>query len=143
MPNVGCDPNTRCETSKRKKKSDLESPKKILKTKWTKKKHAGRKQEPEGGALPTTAPCYLPDIEKANQGENPNHKQLSPDIPMRQPRKCEKNQAREKNSMFVVLGEKVGEPKSAGLRFLKKRCGPIPLIPKWDVDAIPEYEKAD
>ena len=45
--------------------------------------------------------------------------------------------------MFVVLGEKVGKPQSAVRHFLKKRGGPIPLIEKWEVDAIPEYEQAD
>ncbi len=45
--------------------------------------------------------------------------------------------------MFIVLREKVGESKSAGRHFLKKRGSPIPFIPKWGVDAISEYKKAD
>jgi hypothetical protein len=85
----------------------------------------------------------LPDIEEANQGEEPNHKQLSSDVPMGQAPKSEKNQSREKNSMFVVLREKVGEPQGAGCHFLKERSSPIPLIPKWGVDAIPENKQAD
>jgi hypothetical protein len=62
---------------------------------------------------------------------------------MRQPPKSERNQARKKSAMFIVLREKVGEPQSAGRHFLKERGSPVPLIPKWDVDAIPEYEQAD
>jgi len=45
--------------------------------------------------------------------------------------------------MFIVLREKVGESKSAGRHFLKKRGSPIPLIPKWGIDANSEYKKAD
>ncbi len=45
--------------------------------------------------------------------------------------------------MFIVLREKVGEPQGAGRHFLKQRGSPIPLIPKWDVDAVPEYEQGD
>ena len=62
---------------------------------------------------------------------------------MRQPPKPEKNQARKKNPMFVVLHEKVGESKSAGRHFLEERGGPIPLIQIREVDAISEYEQAD
>ncbi len=62
---------------------------------------------------------------------------------MRQPSKSEKNQPREKKSMFIVLREKVGKSQSAGRHFLKKRGSSVPLIPKWDVDAIPKYEQAD
>ena len=145
MPHVGCNPDARCHTGKRKKESNLEAPKKVIVIKWAKKKDAGGKQDPKAtsGVLPATAPCHLPDIEKADEGEEPNHKQLSPDVPMRQPPKSEENQSRKKNSMFIVLREKVGESKSAGRHFLKKRGGPIPFIPKWGVDAIPQYEKTD
>ena len=107
------------------------------------RKNAGRKQQQAAGVFPTTTPYYLPDIEKADEGEEPNHKQFSPDVPMRQPPKSERNQARKKNSMFVMLREKVGESKSAGSHFLKKRGRSIPLIQKWDIHAIPEYEKAN
>ena len=145
MPHVGCNPDTRRDTGKRKKESNLEAPKKVIVTEWAKKKYAGGKQDPKAtsGVLPTTAPCHLPDIEKANQGEEPTHKQLSPGVPMRQAPKSEENQSRKKNSMFIVLREKVGESKSAGRHFLKKRGRPIPFIPKWGVDAISEYKKAD
>ena len=121
----------------------MESPKEILAIKRAKEKYAGRKQDPEAGVLPATAPCQLPDVEKADQGEKPNHKKLSPDVPMRQQPKSEKNQSRKKNSMFIVLREKVGEPQGAGRHFLKQRGSPVPLIPKWDVDAVPEYEQGD
>jgi len=121
----------------------LESPEKVLLTKGAKEKHAGGKQDPEAGVLPTTAPHQLPDIEEADETEKPNQKKLSADIPMRQPSKSERNQPREKNSMFIVLGEKVRESKSAGRHFLKKRGRPIPFVPKWGVDAISEYKKAD
>jgi hypothetical protein len=121
----------------------LESPEKVLPTKGTKEKHAGGKQDPEAGVLPATAPHQLPDIEEADETEKPNQKKLSADIPMRQPSKSDKNQLREKNSMFIVLREKVGKSQGAGSHFLKKRGSPVPLIPKWDVDAIPEYEQAD
>ena len=57
--------------------------------------------------------------------------------------KSEEDQSRTKNSMFIVLREKVSEPQSAGCHFFKKRGGSIPLIPNWDVDAVPEYEKGD
>ena len=57
--------------------------------------------------------------------------------------KSEEDQSRKKNSVFIVLREKVGESKSAGRHFLKKRGRPIPLIPKWGVDAISEYKRAD
>jgi hypothetical protein len=143
MPHIGCDPEARRDAGKREQKSNLEPPKKVLAIQWTKKKDTRRKQQPEAGVFSTTMPCHLPDIEKAGQREEPIHKQLSPDIPMRQPTKSEKNQARKKNSMFVVLREKVGESQSAGCHFLKKRGSPIPLIRKWDVDAIPKYEQAD
>jgi len=143
MPHISCNPDARCDTGKGEKKSNLKSPKKVLAVKRTKEKYARGKQDPEAGVLPATAPRHLPDIEKADQGERPNHKKLSPDVPMRQPPKSEKNQPRKKNSMFIVLREKVGEPQSAGRHFLKKRRSPVPLIPKWDVDAVPEYEQAD
>src|SRR5258708_6618802 len=102
MPQVGCNPNAGRDTGERKQKSNLEPAKKVLEIQWTKKKDAGRKQEPEAGVFPTTAQCQLPDIEKADQSEEPTHKQLRPDLPMRQPSKSEKNQSRKKNSMFVV-----------------------------------------
>ena len=121
----------------------MEPPEKVIVIKWAKKKYARRKQEPEAGVFPPTMPCHLPDIEKADEGEEPNHKQLSPDVPMRQPPKSEENQSRKKNSMFIVLREKVGETQSAGRHFLKKRGRSIPFIPKWGVDAIPQYEKTD
>jgi hypothetical protein len=85
----------------------------------------------------------LPNIEKADESEEPNHKQLSPGVPMRQAPKSEENQSGKKNSMFIVLRKKVGESESAGRHFLKKWGRPIPFIPKWDVDAISEYKKAD
>jgi hypothetical protein len=85
----------------------------------------------------------LPDIEKTDEGEEPNHKQLSPDVPMGQAPKSEEDESGKKNSMFIVLCEKIGESKSAGRHFLEKRGRPIPFIPKWGVDPIPEYEKAD
>jgi len=122
-------------TQARGKKSNLESPKKVVAVKKTKEKYARGKQDPEAGVLPATAPRHLPYIEKADQGEKPVHKKLSPDVPLRQPPKSEKNQPRKKNSMFIVLREKVGEPQSAGRNFLKN--------PKWEVDAVPEYEPAD
>ena len=143
MPHVGRDPNTRCDARNREKKSNLESPKKVVAIKRTKKKDACRKQEPEVGIFPAAAPCQLPDIEKADQGEEPNHEQLSSDVPMGQPSKSERNQSRKENSMFIVLREKVSEPQSAGRHFFKKRGGSIPLIPNWDVDAVPEYEQDD
>ena len=121
----------------------MKSPKKVLAVKRTKEKYARGKQDPEAGVLPATAPRHLPYIEKADQGEKPVHKKLSPDVPLRQPPKSEKNQPRKKNSMFIVLREKVGEPQGARRHFLKKRGSPVPLIPKWDVDAVPEYEPAD
>ena len=49
---------------------------------------------------------------------------------MRQAPKSEENQSGKKNSMLIVLREKVGESKSAGRHFLKKRGSPIPFIPK-------------
>jgi len=85
----------------------------------------------------------LPNIEKADQSEEPNHEKLSPDVPMRQPSKSEKNQSRKKNSMFIVLREKVGKSQTTVRHFLKKRGGSVPVIPKWDVDAISEYEQAN
>ena len=145
MPHIGCNPDARRDTSQRKNESNLEAPEKVIAIKWAKKKYTGGKQDPKAtsGVLPATPPCHLPDIEKANQGEEPTHKQLSPDVPMRQAPKSEEDQSRKKNSMFIVLREKVGESKSAGRHFLKKRGRPIPFIPKWGVDAIPEYKKAD
>ena len=145
MPHIGCNPDARRDTSQRKNESNLEAPEKVIAIKWAKKKYTGGKQDPKAtsGVLPATPPCHLPDIEKANQGEEPTHKQLSPDVPMRQAPKSEEDQSRKKNSMFIVLGEKVGESKSAGRHFLKKRGRPIPFIPKWGVDAISEYKKAD
>ena len=62
---------------------------------------------------------------------------------MRQAPKSEENQSRKKNSMFIMLREEVGESKGSGRHFLKKRGRPIPFIPKWGVDAIPQYEEAD
>ena len=145
MPHVSCNPDARCDTGKGEKKSNLESPKKVLAIKWTEKKYAGRKQEQKAaeGVFPSATPCHLPDIEKADQGEEPNHKKLSPDVPMRQPPKAEKNQSRKKDSMFIVLREKVGKSQSAGRHFLEKRGSAVPLIPKWDVDAVPEYKQTD
>ena len=85
MTHVGCNPDARRDTGEWKKKSNLESPKKIIVIEWAKEKYAGGKQDPKAtsGVLPATAPCHLPDIEKANQGEEPTHKQLGPDVPMR------------------------------------------------------------
>jgi|SRR6476661_1590287 len=145
MPHIGCNPDARRDTSQRKNESNLEAPEKVIAIKWAKKKYTGGKQDPKAtsGVLPATPPCHLPDIEKANQSEEPTHKQLSPDVPMRQAPKSEEDQSRKKNSMFIVLREKVGESKSAGRHFLKKRGRPIPFIPKWGVDAISEYKKAD
>jgi hypothetical protein len=145
MPRVGRNPDARRETSQRKKESNLEAPKKVIVTEWVKKKYAGGKQDPKAtsGVLPPSALCHLPDIEKADEDEEPIHKQLGPDVPMRQAPKSEENQSRKKNSMFIVLREKVGESKSAGRHFLKKRGSPIPFIPKWGVDAISEYKKTD
>ena len=145
MPHIGCNPDARYHTGERKNESNLEAPKKVIVIKWAKEKYAGGKQNPKAtsGVLPATPPCHLPDIEKANQGEEPTPKQLSPDVPMRQAPKSEEDQSRKKNSMFIVLREKVGESKSAGRHFLKKRGRPIPFIPKWGVDAISEYKKAD
>ena len=145
MPHVGRNPDARRDTGKRKKESNLEAPKKVIVIKWAKEKYTGGKQDPKAtsGLLPATAPCHLPDIEKADEGEEPNHKQLGPDVPMRQAPKSEEDQSRKENSMFIVLREKVGESKSAGRHFLKKRGRPIPFIPEWGVDAISEYKKAD
>ena len=145
MPHIGCNPDARRDTSQRKNESNLEAPEKVIAIKWAKKKYTGGKQDPKAtsGVLPATPPCHLPDIEKANQSEEPTHKQLSPDVPMRQAPKSEEDQSRKKNSMFIVLREKVGESKSAGRHFLKKRGRPIPFIPKWGVDAISEYKKGD
>ena len=145
MPHIGRNPDARCHTGERKNESNLEAPKKVIVIKWAKKKHAGGKQDPKAmsGVLPATPPCHLPDIEKADESEEPNHKQLSPGVPMGQAPKSEENQSGKKNSMFIVLREKVGESESAGCHFLKKRGRPIPLIPKWGVDAISEYKKAD
>ena len=145
MPRVGRNPDAPRGTSQRKKESNLEAPKKVIVTERVKKKYAGGKQYPKAtsGVLPTSALCHLPDIKKADEGEEPTHKQLSPDVPMRQAPKSEEDQSRKKNSMFIVLREKVGESKSAGRHFLKKRGRPIPFIPKWGVDAISEYKKAD
>ena len=142
MPHLGRNPDAPRDTSQRKKESNLEAPKKVIVIKWAKQKDTGGKQDPKAtsGALPTTAPCHLPDIEKADEGEE---QQLGPDVPMRQAPKSEENQSGKKNSMFIVLREKVGESKSAGRHFLKKRGSPIPFIPKWGVDAISEYKKAD
>ena len=60
------------DTSQRKKESNLEAPKKVIVIKWAKKKDTGGKQDPKAtsGPLPTTAPCHLPDIEKADEGED-------------------------------------------------------------------------
>jgi hypothetical protein len=143
MPHVGRDPNTRCDAGKREEKSNLEPPKKVVAIKRTKKKDTRRKQEPEAGISPAAAPCQLPDIEKADQSEEPNHEQLSSDVPMGQPSKSERNQPRKENSMFIVLREKVSERQSAVRHFFKKRGGSIPLIPNWDVNAIPEDEQED
>ena len=131
------------DTGKGEKKSNLESPKEILAIKRAKEKYAGRKQDPEAGVLPATAPCQLPDVEKADQGEEPNHEKLGPHVPMRQPPKSKKNQSRKKNSMFIVLREKVGKSQTTVRHFLKKRGGSVPVIPEWDVDAISEYEQAN
>src|SRR6266550_2117155 len=111
------------DTSQRKKESDLEAPKKVIVIKWAKKKDKGGKQGPKAtsGALPTTAPCHLPDIEKADEGEE---QQLGPDVPMRQAHKSEENQSGKKNWRLIVLREKVDESKSAGRHFLKKRAVP-------------------
>ena len=73
MPHVGCNPDTRCDAGKREKKSNLESPEKVVAIKRTKEKEARRKQKPEAGILPAAAPCQLPDIEKADESEEPNH----------------------------------------------------------------------
>jgi len=145
MPHIACNPDARCHTGERKNESNLEAPKKVIVTERVEKKYAGGKQDPKAtsGVLPAAPPCHLPDIEKADESEEPNHKQLSPGVPMRQAPKSEEDQSRKKNSMFIVLREKVGESESAGRHFLKKRGRPIPFIPKWGVDAIPEYKKAD
>ena len=145
MPHIGCNPDARRDTSQRKNESNLEAPEKVIAIKWAKKKYTGGKQDPKAmsGVLPATPPCHLPDIEKADESEEPNHKQLGSDVPMRQAPKSEEDQSRKKHSMFIVLREKVGESKSAGRHFLKKRGRPIPFIPKWGVDAISEYKKGD
>ena len=145
MPHIGCNPDARRDTSQRKNESNLEAPEKVIAIKWAKKKYTGGKQDPKttSGVLPANPPCHLPDIEKANQGEEPTRKQLSPGVPVRQAPKSEENQSGKKNSMFIVLREKVGESESAGCHFLKKRGRPIPFIPKWGVDAISEYKKGD
>jgi len=145
MPHIGCNPDGRRDTSERKKESNLEAPKKVIVIKWAKEEHAGGKQDPKatGGFLPTTAPCHLLDIEKTDEGEEPDHKQLSPDIPMGQAPQSEEDQSRKKNSVFIVLREKIAEFKSAGRHFLKKRRRPVPFIPKWGVDAISQYQKTD
>src|SRR6266446_8454484 len=72
MTHVGCNPDARRDTGEWKKKSNLEAPKKVIVIKWAKKKDTGGKQDPKAtsGALPTTAPCHLPDIEKADEGED-------------------------------------------------------------------------
>ena len=108
MPHVGCNPDARCDAGKRKKESNLEAPEKVIVIKWAKKKYTGGKQDPKAtsGVLPATAPCHLPDIEKADQGEEPNHKQLSPDVPMRQPPKSEKNQPRKKIRCSLCCAKK-------------------------------------
>jgi hypothetical protein len=82
------------------------------------------------GNLPTSALCHLPDIEKADEGEEPTHKQLGPDVPMRQAPKSEEDQSRKKNSMFIVLREKVGESRVPGRHFLKKAGPSHPIHPK-------------
>src|SRR5437660_11559739 len=98
MPHVGCNRDARCDAGKRKKESNLEAPEKVIVIKWAKKKYTGGKQDPKAtsGVLPATAPCHLPDIEKSDQGEEPNHKQLSPDVPMRQPPKARRKSVEEK-----------------------------------------------
>jgi len=142
MPHLGRNPDAPRDTSQWKKESNLEAPKKVIVIKWAKQKDTGGKQDPNAtsGALPTTAPCHLPDIEKADEGEE---QQLGPDVPLRQAPKSEENQSRKKNPMFIGLSEKVGKTQSAGRHFLKKRRRPIPFVPKWGVDAIPQYEKTD
>src|SRR5438270_11193287 len=132
MPHVGCNPDARCDAGKRKKETKMEAPEKVIVIKGAKKKYTGGKQDPKAtsGVLPATAPCHLPDIEKADQGEEPNHKQLSPDVPMRQPPKSVENQSRKKNSMFIVLREKVGESKNAGPPFSQRAEPSHPIHPK-------------
>jgi len=139
MPHVGRNPDARRDRSQRKKESNLEALEKVIVIKWAKKRYTGGKQDPKAtsGVLPATPPCHLPDIEKADEREEPNHKQFGSDVPMCQAPKSEEDQSRTKNSMFIVLREKVGESKSAGRRFLKKRSRPIPFIPKWGVDTNP------
>ena|SRR5207302_2961763 len=94
-------------TQARGKKSNLESPKKVVAVKKTKEKYARGKQDPEAGVLPATAPRHLPDIEKADQGEKPVHKKLSPDVPLRQPPKSEKNQPRKKIRCSLCCAKKL------------------------------------
>jgi hypothetical protein len=143
MANVGRNPDARCDTGKGEKKSNLEAPKEVLDIQWTEKKDACSKQQPEAGVFPAAASSQLPDIENADQGQEPDHEQLSPGVPMRQPGESESDQARKKNSMFIMWREKVTEPESASCRLLEKCSGSVPLVEKRGVNAIPKDENGD
>ena len=56
---------------------------------------------------------------------------------------CEENEPGKENPMFIVLREKVGNPKGAVRHFFKKRGGAIPFIQNGEIDTIFEDEKAD
>src|SRR5205814_9724152 len=92
MPHLGRNPDAPRDTSQRKKESNLEAPKKVIVIKWAKQKDTGGKQDPNATsrALPTTAPCHLRDIEKADEGEE---QQLGPDVPVRQAPKSEETES--------------------------------------------------
>ena len=145
MPHIGCNPDARRHTSQRKNESNLEAPEKVIAIKWAKKKYTGGKQDPKAtsGVLPATPPCHLPDIEKADDREEPNHKQFGSDLPMCQAPKSEEDQSQTKNSMFIVLREKVGESKNPAAIFSKSGAVPSHSSQNGVSTPIPEYEKTD
>jgi len=110
MPHLGRNPDAPRDTSQRKKESNLEAPKKVIVIKWAKQKDTGGKQDPKAtsGALPTTAPCHLPDIEKADEGEE---QQLGPDVPLRQAPKSEENQSGKRIRCSLCCAKKSANPR--------------------------------
>ena len=124
MPHLGRNPDAPRDTSQRKKESNLEAPKKVIVIKWAKQKDTGGKQDPKAtsGALPTTAPCHLPDIEKADEGEE---QQLGPDVPMRQAPKSEENQSRKRIRCSLCCAKKSANPRVPAAIFSKSEAVPF------------------
>src|SRR5437588_5068355 len=123
MPHLGRNPDAPRDTSQRKKESNLEAPKKVIVIKWAKQKDTGGKQDPKAtsGALPTTAPCHLPDIEKADEGEE---QQLGPDVPLRQAPKSEENQSGKKIRCSLCCAKKSANPRVPAAIFSKSEAVP-------------------